>query len=305
MRERLDTATQRPPTGLNRGAREMILGIVWDQHLRHYVSATQVVAAFFENRYSSWNDYYEALEEVWGAETRTACAAAVAEAESRAVAQRTRNPLRRIFGGADGGAAARALLLTMPEPDFRLAIETAPVSFLYRGRSAKRITEVCRSRGIPWVFGKREGFVWVGEPLVEEELLRPAQTVLADPRFAGGVRTEFESARNELHAGNPVARKQAVFEAASAVESALKVLLDEHRVPYAAGDTAQRLFDHLVLAGIVPRYMERMVLAAAQSRNKTAGHGAGANPHNVTAGQAEAVVGAAAGAIAYIGGLLP
>lgn len=193
----------------------------------------------------------------------------------------------------------------MPEPDFRLAIELAPVSRMRRGRSAKRISEVCRSRGITWRFVRGKGFVWTGDRLVEEELLHPAEGALADPRFAGGVRTEFESARSELRAGSPVARKQAVYEAASAVESALKVLLDEHGVAYAASDTAQRLFEHLVAGNILPRFMERQILAAAQSRNKAGGHGAGAIPHNVTMAQAEAVVAAAAGAISYLGKLLP
>ena len=51
--------------------------------------------------------------------------------------------------------------------------------------------------------------------------------------------------------------------------------------------------------------MEREVLAAATPRNKTAGHGAGAVAHAVATEEAEAVVAAAAGAIAYLAKKLP
>ncbi len=97
-----------------------------------------------------------------------------------------------------------------------------------------------------------------------------------------------------------------MYESGCAVESAMKVLLDERGVPYDKGqDAAQKLFDHLVNAGIVPRYMERMVLAPMTPRNKAGGHGAGAIPHNVAVADAESVVASAAGVIAYLGKLLP
>jgi hypothetical protein len=117
--------------------------------------------------------------------------------------------------------------MAMPEPDFRLAVETAARAALVTEKLAPRITEVCRARGAPWRFIADAGFQSVGDEVVERELLRPALAALNDPRFAGGVRSEFESARNELRAGTAVGRKQAVYECGCAIESAMKLVLDE------------------------------------------------------------------------------
>jgi hypothetical protein len=119
------------------------------------------------------------------------------------------------------------------------------------------------------------------------------------------VRVEFESARAELRHGTAVARKQAISEAACAVESAMKVLLHETGTRFNQNGTAQKLFDCLTDAGIVPSRMERLVLAPALVRNKAAAHGAGHVPHDPSQVEAEAVVASAAGVIAYIGRLLP
>ncbi len=295
----LDTATQRPATGLDSGARTLILGVLATSGF----DPIDVVEALFADRYGSRTDYYAALGQVWGEAVGYRCQQAVSSAEVDAefpLAFGTR--ARRATPHEVG---AHVLLMMMPEPDFRLAVEEAVSRSVQPQTAGERITKICRSRGAPWVFGGN-GFQWVGEQLVEREMLRPALTVLDDRRFAGGVRSEFESARSELRAGTQVARKQAVYEAGCAVESAMKVLLDEHGTTYdKAHDTAQKLFGHLKDAGLVPPYMERTLLASAQPRNKTAGHGAGAIPHNVSVAEAEAVVAAAAGAIAYLGKLLP
>jgi hypothetical protein len=113
------------------------------------------------------------------------------------------------------------------------------------------------------------------------------------------VRSEFESARAELRAGTPQALKQAIHEAGCSIESAMKVVLAEHQMAHGTRDAAQALFNHLEGAGIVPRRMERLVLAAATPRNQTAGHGAGAVAHDPDPSEAESVVASAAGAIAY------
>jgi hypothetical protein len=172
------------------------------------------------------------------------------------------------------------------------------------GSSTARIAAICRNRGAPWTFDPKTGFEWVGDHVVEEELVSPALAGINDKRFSGGVRSEFESARQELRVGTPQARKQAVHEAGCSVESAMKVVLDDHKVTYGPRDTAFALFDHLELAGFAPRRMERLVLAAATPRNQTAGHSAGAVAHDPPPNEAEAVVAAAAGAIAYLHKLL-
>jgi hypothetical protein len=292
----VDTATQRPATGLDRGARVLILRVLEELHAG---DALGIIDAFFYDRFGGRRDYYEALERVWGLGGRRFCEEAVSSAEIQAEHAMTwPRPDKHLVG-------AYTLLVHMPESDFRLAAEKALEHNANAQYACRRITEICRARGVPWVMTEENGFEWVGDAIVEEELLRPALSALEDPRFAGGVKTEFDTARNELSVGTPVANKQAVGEAGSAVESAMKVLLDETGGSYEPKDTAQKLFEHLVDARTVPRYMERVVLAAALPRNKTAAHGAGATPHNVTATQAGAVVAAAAGAVAYLGKLLP
>lgn len=294
----VDTASQRGPTGLNQGARELILRLV--SEVTSW-GPLDVVGALFKDRYGGRSDYLDAVEEVRGWSARNACEEAMANAEANAEFP-TMTLTSRVRPEA---AAAYALLIVMPEADFRLAVEEALRAGLRMGEAAPRITEVLRARGTPWVFSEDHGFEWVGDALVEELVVDPAVSALSDPRFAGGVKSEFDSARNELRADTPVTRKQAVYEAGCSVESAMKVVLDEHGAQYAPTDAAQALFNHLVSANIVPRYMEREVLGAATPRNKTAGHGAGAIPHDVSTEEAEGVVAAAAGAIGYLAKKLP
>jgi hypothetical protein len=277
----LDTASQRPATGLDQGARELILRVVAEVAR---ATSTDLIDALFADRYGSMRDYYQAVEAVWGTDARSACAQAMSAPVGGSYVVSQGERLR---------AAYNSLLLVMPEPDFRLAVEAVLQPQRDADIAARRLTEICRARGAPWRFSVRHGFEWVGEVLVEQELLRPAISVLEDSRFAGGVRSEFESARDELKSGTPVARKQAVYEAGCAVESAMKVVLDEHQIEYdTQRDTAHALLDPIVLG-------------ATRPRNKKGGHGAGAVAHDVSPEEAEASVASAAGAVAYLGRLLP
>jgi hypothetical protein len=293
----LDTAAQRPATGLDPGARELILRVLGELAGATPVS---VVEALFRDRFGGRRDYLAAVETVRGAGVRYVCEQAMSQAEINAELPLD---LRRRVDPVE--AAAYALLMNMPEADFRLAVEDALRDARRMDDASERITRILRSRGIPWAFTGTGGFEWVGDELVEKNVLRPALSALNDPRFAGGVRSEFETARSELRSDTPVSRKQAVYEAGCSVESAMKVVLDEHKVPYSSTATAQPLFGHLATAGVVPRYMEREMLGAATPRNKTAGHGAGAIPHEVATAEAEGVVAAAASAIAYLAKKLP
>lgn len=133
---------------------------------------------------------------------------------------------------------------------------------------------------------------------------RARACVVAAPRAI--LRTgSVESARAELALGTPKALSQSVHQSGCAIESAMKVVLDERRIAYDAKDTAQRLFENLTQNGIVTRDMERLVLGAATPRNKKGGHGAGATPHQVRPADAEAVLASAAVAIAYLHKKLP
>jgi hypothetical protein len=291
--EHLDTASQRRPTGMDAGARKLIL-----EAIARVASSARIVEAFFKDRYGNWDDYYAAVEEVWGGEAEWLVRSAVEQARSEHATALT---------GSDQAIAVKAifeaLLLAMPEPDFRLAVGQQAGLIRARGL-ADRLTEICRRRGAPWRFDPFKGFQWTGDREIEASAIRPALDAIDDPRL-GGSKSEFDQARSELALGSPAALKQCVTEAAAAVESAMRVLLEERGHPPAANAAAATMFQELVEHAIVPRYMERVILGASMARNKSAGHGAGATPHDVPAHAAEAVLASAAVAITYLQRRLP
>ena len=293
----LDTATQRLATGLDQGARELVLRVLDDVA---GLDAIDVVNFFFRDRFGSWNDYFSAVRDVWGVATEFVLRSAVSDAEANA------KPLGA-FADRNGRhlAGACALLVTAPEPDFRTATTEALRAAGQMRNAADRISQICQKRGAPWAFSPPGGFEYVGDEEVERELIRPALAAINRPEFAGGVKAEFEAARSELTKGTPDALKQAIHEAGCAVESAMKVVLGRQNAAYDQGDTASPLFEHLERAGIVPRYMQNLVLVAMSPRNKLGGHGAGDTPHDVDPDEAASVVSGAAGAIAYLATCLP
>lgn len=293
----IDTAAQRAATGLDEGARKLVLQVVLEQAR---LGPKEVVAVFFRDRFGGPDDYFEAIGNVWGEaegfRLRQVVAGAHTDAEMAIGFGERRDPRE---------AASLALLLHSPEPDFRLAISEALRAASAMGAAAERITAICRNRGAPWAFDHPDGFEYVGDEEIERELVRPALAAINRHEFAGGVRQEFEAARAELANGTPGDLKQAIIEAGAAVESAMKVLLEARGIAFGAGDTASPLFNHLESGGVVPRHMENLVLVAMVPRNRMGGHGAGAIAHQVDAQEAEAVVAGVAGAIAYLATRLP
>ena len=57
----VDTASQRPPTGLDASARRLIVEVVG-------VSAGDIARGFFQDVYSGFDDYCVAVAQVWGAD---------------------------------------------------------------------------------------------------------------------------------------------------------------------------------------------------------------------------------------------
>jgi hypothetical protein len=295
-----DTAAQRPATGLDSGARHMMIKVVEELLVSRNVnrSTPDVIAGlYFRDRYGGLDDYLAAVASVWGDRIRFLLERSIGEAHAEAQFGFQLRPNAE-------AAVALALLTGMPEPDFRLAIEHALDSLDALDDAGTRITAICRHRGIPWRLG-RHGFEWTGDQLIEHEIIQPALTMLNDRRFASGVRVEFEQARAELKIGTPPARKQALHEASCSVESAMKVVLSERRVGYARTDSAQRLFESLRDNGVVAADNESMLLAVPRARNKRAGHGAGPVAHDVGQVEAEAFVAEAASVIVFLGRLLP
>lgn len=287
-----ETSLQRAPTGFNYAARALILGAL-------RVNFSYTLKCFMDERFLSVEDYLEAVAEVRGQ--------LVVDALRDAVEDSTK-PRRPRNSAEAQDMFALALLGHMPEPDFRAAVLR---TFTHHGDGpgkaniVEAINRIAKNRRIEWEFDWDRGFVWIGDEEVHDAAMVPALTAIGDERFAGATRTEFDTARDELAEGTPASLKQCVTESSNAVESAMKVVLTEHTVEFGETDSAFRLFDHLVAAEVVPRFMERMVLGSAVARNKSGGHGAGVMPHDVPQEIAQAALASAAVAIAYLHARLP
>lgn len=289
----LDTASQLPATGMDKAARDLILKALEGTPNR------LVLNDYMRDRFPDIDDYTRAVRTVWGD--------GPADKLSNAVSQ-VLNEHSTVFTPLEQRLAedyaADAVLLRMPEPDFRLAIFDAFTRNQLSETPLERINRICKQRGIPWEFTSTEGFIWTGDAEVERTALRPALSAVDDSRFLG-VKDYFDAARTELATGTPTALRQSVHESACAVEGAMKVLLSKHAIPFDERDTASKLFDIAVEHEVVPKFMEYCVLTAASPRNKRAGHGAGEIPHVVPQEMAEAVLASAAASIAYLHKLLP
>jgi len=261
---------------------------------------SQVCGAFFEDRFGGLDDYLGGVDTVFGHSAAFVLRRDVEEAAANTEFSHSLSLPRP----DPNEAAAAELLAGMPEPDFRSAMVAGLGPAIRNPEARERVSNICRARGIPWAL-TMQGFEWTGDEEIERETLRPALSALDDPRLARGARVEFEGARQELNVGTPTALKQAISEAASAVESAMRVVLDQRSISYPPGASASSLFGHLVDEGLVPRHMERLVLAAATPRNKSASHGAGEVAHSVAKEEAQAVVASAAVAISYLATKLP
>jgi hypothetical protein len=288
----LDTASQRPATGMDVAARKLILNTL------EGCSNQDTLYGLWEDGYANFDDYTSAVRDVWGDSPADRLTNAVRRAADEQPAAVSTGAVRR---GEE--AVTEAALLYMPEPDFRVAVFQA----FTRSRlntTVTRITDICRKRGIPWEFNGSDGFRWVGDELVESTVLRPALSAIEDPRLAS-VKSHLDSARSELALGTPTALPKSVHQSGCAVESAMKAVLKHRGAAYDERDAAFKLFDHLVSAKLVPEHMKFCVLATASPRNKVGGHGADGEPHHVPLEMAEAVLASAAVAIAYLHKLLP
>jgi GNAT superfamily N-acetyltransferase len=189
-----DTASQRSPTGLDESVRNLILRVLG-------ANPAWIVDALFEDAYIDYEDYVRAVSEVWGSELGARIYQAVSDAQFR-------DEMRLGRRANVAEEQARALVLLIPEPDFRIAvlkhIKRRPVGFA----EEERINQICRARGVPWSFTVVDGFAWVGDQEVETQAIQPALSAISDPRFAGGVKTEFDTARYELALGTPTALKR-------------------------------------------------------------------------------------------------
>jgi hypothetical protein len=77
----IDTATQRPATGLDRGARKLILTAVREITA---LGPGEILSYFFRDRFGGFDDYYAAVGHVWGEATAYQAREAVTSAEVNA-----------------------------------------------------------------------------------------------------------------------------------------------------------------------------------------------------------------------------
>jgi hypothetical protein len=144
---------------------------------------------------------------------------------------------------------------------------------------------------------------WHGDAGAYEHSLRPALDVLADPRLAGCA-AEFGDAVAGMLAGSDQSRSRGMGQAAMAVESAMKVLLDERQLERPHPQTAHKLWEALYMNDVVPKKAECTVLAASRWGNDHR-HGVGADARSAPASEAAACVMGAAAAIVYLAAVLP
>jgi hypothetical protein len=168
----LDTASQRPATGMDKATRQLILNTLGGS------SARAVLYGFMEDRYADFEDYFTAVRQVWG----DALPDRMYNAGARATEEQ---PTVTAFGDTARSEerVANAMLLHMPEPDFRLAVFEAFRHHKLGPDPVSRITSICKTRGIPWEFTTNEGFHWTGDADVETSAMRPARRAVEDPRL--------------------------------------------------------------------------------------------------------------------------
>ena len=299
------TGERRPGHGLDEGARKALIGAIVDIG----TTTDQILSRFLRGEaFADVADYLQAVTDVEGTGARRAFDNILVRLVKERMAGRSSATAQRRITQE---ARPLSVLLGMPEGDFLTALELGSAAGSNAFGTAAlpaALNRISDKRGIPYRvsgIGRTMKFEWVGEPVVQEQAISPALGLLDDPRLTGGPRTEFRQARKELRESSPQARKQAVAEACNAVESTMKVLLDERGYARPSSETAQKLFNALVAANVLTRETEPLVLGASRFGNSRGRHGAGPVQHDVRQAEAEAVVAGAAVAIVLLASELP
>lgn len=290
---------------MDRGARISLVNLLRASG----VEPQKLVAVFLHSEaFADLEDYLQAVRHARGIE---------AAEEIRAVVRRTIeanvDENRLDWQAAQREAEVQhgpiGFLVSIPEADFLSVIESA-VTLAGRKSTAfiAEVNRVCERRGIPYrLCGSKADckFEWRGDPVIDEVAIAPALTALGDRRLSSGASVEFDGAREELRRNSPESRKRAVGEACSAVESTMKVLLEEHGIPLPTPANLSKLSDCLIQAGIVEGELREMLVAAGFFGNRKSRHGGGYNAHEVGEKTASTVVASAAVAISYLASKLP
>ena len=122
--------------------------------------------------------------------------------------------------------------------------------------------------------------------LIHSEMVTPALTLLADPRFAGA-NEEFLKAHEHYRHGRLA---ECLVDCLKAFESTMKIICDLKGWPYKPTDTARSLIEICLRNNLVPTFTQQQLTSLRTLlesgiptvRNKKAGHGQGANQQQVT-----------------------
>ncbi|MGH2947585.1 MAG: hypothetical protein ACRDPC_15275 [Solirubrobacteraceae bacterium] len=135
-------------------------------------------ALFDRGAYGDLSDYLAAVAEVWGRGAASAITKAMED--------------ERYVEYVVPRVEPMPFLLSIPEPDFLTAVE-AGLPFVANPHPLAglptRLSAICAQRGLPYRMegvGRTAHFVWIGDAVVNEQVIAPALSALADPRFARG-----------------------------------------------------------------------------------------------------------------------
>lgn len=122
----------------------------------------------------------------------------------------------------------------------------------------------------------------VDSTMMHADVVKPTLTLLNDPEY-GGPNAEFLAAHEHYRHGR---YKESLNESLKAFESTLKTVCKKRGWGYDPTDTAKKLLDVCFTNGLLPSYLQsqyaslRTLLESGVPtlRNKTSGHGQGAQP---------------------------
>lgn len=166
------------------------------------------------------------------------------------------------------------------------------------------INTLFAKRSVPYRVDADFEVRWHGDESTYKAITEPALQVLADPRLAGAM-SEYGDALAGLRAGKQKDLEDAIEESAKAVESTMKVLIDQSNLARTGKETADPLIRILIAGNVIPAHADQMLSAAARIRNAAGGHGTGPAPRHTPEDLAVACVAAASVAITYLGSKLP